>query len=55
MILSFSPEEIGNPSAYRGLSGGNEAGSHSSDLESKLLSKGSATALVQIIVARQEC
>lgn len=52
---SFSPEEIGNPSAYRGQSGGNEAGSHCSELESQVLSEGAATALVQIIVARQEC
>lgn len=55
MFLSLSPEEFGNPSAYRGQSGGNEAGSHSSDLESQVLSEGAAAALVQIIVARQEC
>lgn len=64
VFISFSPEEVGNPSAYRGQAGGNEAGSHFSELESQVLSEGAAaTALFQIIVAapfqmivaRQEC
>lgn len=55
VFISFSPEEVGNPSAYRGQAGGNEAGSHFIDLESRVLSEGAATALLQIIVTRQEC
>lgn len=70
VFISFSPEgsyirqdtnkgsvkaEIGNPSAYRGQAGGNEAGSHCPELESQVLSEGAATAPFQIIVARQEC
>lgn len=55
VFISFSPEEVGNPSAYRGQAGGNEAGSHCSELESQVLSEGAAIAPFQIIVARQEC
>lgn len=55
VFISFSPQEFGNPSAYRGQAGGNEAGSHCSELESQVLSEGAATDLFQIIVARQEC
>lgn len=55
VVITFSPEEVGNPNAYRGQADGNEAGSHCSDLESQVLSGGAATALFQIIVARQEC
>lgn len=52
---SFLFQKVGNPSAYGGQAGGNEAGSHCSVLESQVLSEGAATALFQIIVARQEC
>ena len=51
----FSIPEVGNASAYRGQAGGNEAGSHCSELENQVLCEGAATAPFQIIVARQEC
>lgn len=50
-----SVPEVGNPSAYRGQAGGNEAGSQCAGLESQVLSEGAATAAFQIIAARHEC
>jgi len=55
VFISFSPEEVGNPSAYRGQAGGNEAESYCTELESQVLSEGAATAPFQIIVARRAC
>lgn len=55
VFISFFPEEAGNPSAYRGQAGGNEAGSQCAGLESQVLTEGAATAAFQIIAAGREC